>query len=76
GSSSCGEIPWPSSVVKDISGVGGKEECPTRYVSEMVRLTYRFLAELDSPPPENPPTMVFTAILVFEDPSSFPGGSF
>ncbi|MCI87617.1 hypothetical protein A2U01_0108901, partial [Trifolium medium] len=38
----------------------------------MARLTYHFLAELDSPPPENPPTMVFTAILVFEDPYLFP----
>ncbi|MCI71397.1 hypothetical protein A2U01_0092660, partial [Trifolium medium] len=38
----------------------------------MARLTYHFLEELDSPPPENPPAMVFSAILVFEDPSSFP----
>ncbi|MCI62726.1 hypothetical protein A2U01_0083983, partial [Trifolium medium] len=53
--SSWGNTSSPSLAEKDISSVGGKDTCPTRFVSWIIFLRYRFLAALDSPPPANPP---------------------
>ncbi|MCI95879.1 hypothetical protein A2U01_0117178, partial [Trifolium medium] len=41
-------------------GVEGKVCCPIDRTSSVERLTYRLLAELDSPPPANPPAIVFS----------------
>ncbi|MCI34650.1 hypothetical protein A2U01_0055870, partial [Trifolium medium] len=43
-----------------MSGIGGKVGCPTDRTSNVDRLTYRLLAELDVPPPANPPAIVLT----------------
>ncbi|MCI72681.1 hypothetical protein A2U01_0093944, partial [Trifolium medium] len=45
----------------DMSGIGGKVWCPTDRTSNVVLLTYHLLAELDTPPPANPPVIVLTA---------------
>ncbi|MCI37949.1 hypothetical protein A2U01_0059176, partial [Trifolium medium] len=57
GSSSWRNTLSPSVAENDISGVGGKDTCPTKFVSWIIFLRYRFLAALDSPPPANPPAM-------------------
>ncbi|MCI59426.1 hypothetical protein A2U01_0080681 [Trifolium medium] len=61
-------MPCPSSLVNEISGIGENEVCPTNFASNSARLVYRLLAELDLPPPANPPAIVLTDILTFYSP--------
>ncbi|MCI90910.1 hypothetical protein A2U01_0112204, partial [Trifolium medium] len=56
------------SLVNEISGIGDKEVYPTNFALNSARRAYRLIAELDSPPPANPPAIVLTAILTFSSP--------